>query len=127
MAKSKRKSPAGVATNDLVFSAYAGTNDQVFPFIVSLYVPRGSRVADVTYGKGVFWRNVPESEYDLLQTDLGTGTNCRDLPYDDASIDCVVFDPPYMHTPGGTAHVNHQNFEGYYRNNKASSASKSSA
>jgi len=22
-----------------------------------------------------------------------------------------------MHTPGGTAHVNHQNFENYYRNN----------
>jgi len=124
MAKSKRKSPAGVATNDLVFSAYAGTNDQVFPFIVSLYVPRGSRVADVTYGKGVFWRNVPESEYDLLQTDLGTGTNCRDLPYDDASIDCVVFDPPYMHTPGGTAHVNHQNYETYYRNNESGSTSK---
>ena len=35
-----------------------------------------------------------------------------------------MFDPPYMHTPGGTAHVNHQNFEGYYRNNRASSASK---
>jgi hypothetical protein len=24
-----------------------------------------------------------------------------------------------MHTPGGTAHVNHQNYEGYYRNNGA--------
>jgi hypothetical protein len=24
-----------------------------------------------------------------------------------------------MHTPGGTAHVNHQNYEGYYRNNSA--------
>jgi hypothetical protein len=32
-------------------------------------------------------------------------------------MDCVVLDPPYMHTPGGTAHVNHQNYEGYYRNN----------
>lgn len=124
MAKSKRKSPAGVPTNDLVFSAYTGTNDEVFPFILSLYVPRGSRVADVTYGKGVFWRNVPEGEYDLLPTDLGTGTDCRDLQYKDASIDCVVFDPPYMHTPGGTAHVNHQNYETYYRNNEAGSTSK---
>lgn len=24
-----------------------------------------------------------------------------------------------MHTPGGTAHVNHQNYEGYYKNNTA--------
>src|SRR5207302_2024538 len=26
-------------------------------------------------------------------------------------------DPPYMHTPGGTAHDGHQNFEHYYKNN----------
>ncbi len=29
-----------------------------------------------------------------------------------------------MHTPGGTAHVNHQNYEGYYRNNESSSRKK---
>ncbi len=29
----------------------------------------------------------------------------------------MVFDPPYMHTPGGTAHDGHQNFEQYYKNN----------
>ena len=29
-----------------------------------------------------------------------------------------------MHTPGGTAHVNHQNYEGYYGNNKANSNKK---
>jgi DNA modification methylase len=45
-------------------------------------------------------------------------------PYQDGSIDCVVFDPPYMHTPGGTAHVDHQNYEGYYKNNLARSEKK---
>jgi len=124
MAKKKRKSPAGVPTNDLVFSAYVGTNDEVFPFILSLYVPKSSRVADVTYGKGVFWRNVPEDAYEVLPTDLTTGVDCRDLPYEDGSINCVVFDPPYMHTPGGTAHVNHQNYETYYRNNRTDSKKK---
>jgi tRNA G10 N-methylase Trm11 len=112
-----RKSPAGVATNDLVFSASRGTNDEVFPQILTLYVPPGSTVADVTYGKGVFWRRVSRERYHLLATDLATGSDCRDLPYTDASLDAVVFDPPYMHTPGGTAHVQHQNYEGYYRNN----------
>src|SRR5438034_9973252 len=29
-----------------------------------------------------------------------------------------------MPTPGGTAHSNHQNYEGYYRNNETSHASK---
>ncbi|MGO9270475.1 MAG: DNA methyltransferase [Terriglobia bacterium] len=121
--KSSRKSPAGVSTNRLVFTACQGTNDDVFPRVMSLYVAPGSTVADVTYGKGVFWKSVPERAYRLLATDLKDGVDCRNLPYGDASIDCVVFDPPYMHTPGGTAHVNHQNYEDYYRNNSAGNGS----
>jgi len=124
LTKRKRKSPDGVSTNDLVFSAYAGTNDEIFPHVVALYVPKGSVVADVTYGQGVFWRRVPAHAYRLKPSDLSTGTDCRELPYEAASIDCVVFDPPYMHTPGGTAHVEHQNFEAYYRNNRAGSDKK---
>ncbi|MCB0200293.1 MAG: site-specific DNA-methyltransferase [Caldilineae bacterium] len=124
MSTKKRKRPDGEATNDLIFSAHAGTNDEVFPYVLSLYVEPGSKVADVTYGKGVFWRRVPEDAYQLLASDLETGVDCRDLPYQDASVDCVVFDPPYMHTPGGTAHVNHQNYEGYYKNNQANSKKK---
>lgn len=122
--RKKRKSPDGVATNDLVFSAYLGTNDEVFPHILCLYVPKGSVVADVTFGQGVFWRRVPEDAYRLKPSDLATGIDCRELPYQAASIDCVVFDPPYMHTPGGTAHVEHQNYEAYYRNNRAGSDKK---
>jgi len=117
----KRKSPDGRATNELVFTAHVGTNDEVFPDILSLYVAPGALVADVTYGRGVFWRRVPAGLYDLRPTDISTGTDCRELPYADGSVDCVVFDPPYMHTPGGTAHVGHQNFEGYYGNNRAPS------
>jgi hypothetical protein len=122
--KSCRKSPAGISTNQLVFSAYQGTNEDVFPQVISLYVAPGSTVADVTYGKGVFWKRIPKDTYRLLATDLKNGVDCRNLPYGDASIDCVVFDPPYMHTPGGTAHVNHQNYEEYYRNNSAENGSR---
>ena len=121
--RSRRKSPAGISTNQLVFTAYQGTNEDAFPHVISLYVAPGSTVADVTYGKGVFWKRVPEGTYRLLATDLKNGVDCRKLPYGDGSIDCVVFDPPYMHTPGGTAHVNHQNYEDYYRNNSADNGS----
>ncbi|PYJ03103.1 MAG: DNA modification methylase [Verrucomicrobia bacterium] len=107
----------GVATNALTFSAYQATNDEVFPDILKLYVPVGSLVADVTFGKGVFWKNIPAGTYDLRASDLRSGVDCRKLPYGDTTMDCVVFDPPYMHTPGGTAHQNHQNFELYYCNN----------
>jgi transcriptional regulator with XRE-family HTH domain len=119
----KRKSPTGVSTNDLVFSAHVGTNDDLFPKILCLYVGQGSTVADVTYGKGVFWKNVPKDKYRLLSTDINNGVDCRSLPYGDNTIDCVVLDPPYMHTPGGTAHVGHQNYEGYYRNNSVTNSS----
>jgi len=119
--KAKRKSPGGIATNDLVMSAYAGTSDKVFPHVISLYVDPGSVVADVTFGKGVFWKLIPPGLYDLKATDVSTGVDCRELPYADGSLDCVVFDPPFMHSPGGSAHAGHQLFENNYRNNKASS------
>ena len=106
----------GTPSNDLVFSAAVAGNDSVFPDILRLYVAPGSVVADVTYGQGVFWRNIPDDEYDLWATDILTGTDCRDLPYSDGVIDCVVLDPPYMHSPGGTAHVGSP-FEHHYRNN----------
>jgi hypothetical protein len=121
--KKKRKSPAGISTNNLIFTAHQGTNEKVFKEVVSLYVPTKSTVADVTYGKGVFWKSIPKDSYKLLATDLKDGVDCRDLPYADGQIDCVVFDPPYMHTPGGTAHVNHQNYESYYKNNAAANGS----
>lgn len=122
--KRPRKSPAGIATNNLVFSAHTGTNAEIFPNILKLYVPPKSKIADVTYGKGAFWRNVPQGIYEVLDSDLKRGIDARALPYGDSGIDCVVFDPPYMHTPGGTAHEGHQNFESYYKNNHASDTVK---
>jgi hypothetical protein len=118
--KTGRKAPDGVATNQLVHSAHTGTNDVLFAQILNLYVAPKSLVADVTYGRGVFWKAVPKDRYRLLATDLATGVDCRQLPYEDRSVDCVVLDPPYMHTPGGSAHVGHQNYENYYKNNGSS-------
>ncbi len=122
--KKKRKSPEGISTNKLVFSAAQGTNDQIFPQVLSLYVRPGSTVADVTFGKGVFWKNVPKGRYHLLATDIKMGIDSRALPYEKESLDCLVFDPPYMHTPGGTAHAGHQNYENYYANNVAQGGSE---
>lgn len=107
----------GAPTTDLILTAHTGRNAHVFPQILQLYVPTGSTVADVTYGKGAFWRDVPNGLYDLRPTDIKTGVDCRALPYADGSMDCVVLDPPYMHSPGGTAHATHEAFESHYGNN----------
>jgi hypothetical protein len=121
--KKPRKSPSGIATNNLVFSAVVGQNAEMFPDILALYVKPGSSVADVTYGTGAFWKNVPKAVYVLYKSDLNPKpslpdvkqADSRKLPYATESLDCIVFDPPYMHTPGGTAHEGHQNFESYYK------------
>jgi hypothetical protein len=98
----KKRIQGGITTSNLTVSAYVAGNAEVFPHILDLHVPRGAIIADVTYGKGVFWRRVDTSKYQLLATDMATGVDCRELPYSDASIDCVVLDPPYM--------------EGFFRN-----------
>ena len=86
----------GETTSDLIMSAYVEGNADVFPKILELHVPVGSVVADITWGKGVFWRNIPDGLYEVKATDIATGVDCRNLPYDDMSVDCVVLDPPYM-------------------------------
>ena len=83
-------------SDELILSAYKATNDEVFPRVLRLHVKEGSKIADITYSKGTFWKKVDKTKYVLLPTDLKTGVDCRKLPYADGEIDCVVFDPPYM-------------------------------
>jgi hypothetical protein len=92
----KRKSPAGESTTDVVLSSHVGDNAPVFREILRLFVPDGSTIADVTWGKGAFWRTVPEGLYKVLPTDIQMGVDCRSLPYDDGTLDALVLDPPYM-------------------------------
>jgi hypothetical protein len=79
-----------------VFSAQVAKNNVVFKQLMDLHVPKGSTVADVTFGRGNFWSAMPEGQYQLMATDLADGVDCRRLPYDDATIDAVVLDPPYI-------------------------------
>jgi len=99
----KKRVVTGKSSTDLIFSAYVRNNEEIFPLILSLYVPVGSEIADVTYGKGVFWKKVNQENYNLHFSDIKTGIDCRNLPYENQSMDCVVIDPPYM--------------EGFYRRN----------
>jgi hypothetical protein len=120
-----RRRPAGVATTDLTLSAHVGSNADVFAQLMALHVPEGSRVADVTWGKGAFWRQIPDGRYEVLATDLQTGVDCRALPYADGEIDALVLDPPYMEGlfRRDTAHLagsgSHAAFRGRYSDGSA--------
>jgi hypothetical protein len=92
----KRKTPDGVSTSNLVLSAYVGNNAEIFPLVLKLHVPDGAKIADVTFGTGIFWKNIPPNKYQLYPSDLKTKVDCRNLPYADESMDAVVLDPPYM-------------------------------
>jgi len=93
---SKKRVQGGVCTADVTMSAFVAGNADVFPKILDLHVPFRSKIADVTYGSGVFWKNVDLSKYELIASDIADGIDCRSLPYEDASFDALVLDPPYM-------------------------------
>lgn len=109
--KKQRRTQSGITTSALICSASIGGNDDVFKNILCLHVKEGSKIADVTFGKGVFWNRVDLSKYNLYASDLclkndtlkkykkiepKTGIDCRNLPYENLSFDCLVIDPPYM-------------------------------
>ena len=101
---SNRRTQGGISTTDVVMSAFVGGNADIFPEILELHVPLGAKIADVTYGSGVFWKNVDLTKYTMVPSDIANGIDCRALPYDAESFDALVLDPPYM--------------EGLLRNNK---------
>jgi len=119
--KPQRKQ-SGVSTSDVIVSSHHGDNSGVFPDILKLHVPVGSIVADITYGRGVFWKNVALSDYTLLKSDLKIGMDWNNLPYEEDSLDAIIFDPPYMEglyrktkkaLAGGGSH---QSFQDAYSN-----------
>ena len=115
----KRVVRNGAPTNDLVLSAHVDGNESVFPKILGLYVKPGS----------IGWPMLPMARacsggtcsraaiVSWLRTFRMVWTAAIS-PTTMGEIDCVVLDPPYMHSPGGTAHLAQEfPFERYYANN----------
>jgi SAM-dependent methyltransferase len=96
-----------------------GTNADLIANVAKLYLAAGALVADVTYGKGVFWRKCGHHSCTIFASDLSPipplaaqedflsplrilplAADFRHLPYETRSLDIVVLDPPYIHNPG---------------------------
>lgn len=84
-----------------VFNCIQGTNADLIAAVARLYLKKGDRVADITFGRGVFWQKLSLSDYLFNKSDKitcpGSPHDFRKLPYADGHFDVVVFDPPYAH------------------------------
>ena len=89
-----------------VLTAKKGTNADLFPDILRLYLDDGAEILDMTYGTGVFWRQIPDDKYTVARNDIDPGRG--DTHYDfralpaawNESYDAVILDPPYLYTGG---------------------------
>lgn len=87
-------------TGHAILSAKLGRNADIFPDILKVYAPQGSRILDATFGKGNFWKKINTAKYDLVTNDLIEAADfhfdLRSIPLPDSSFDTIVLDPPYM-------------------------------
>jgi len=90
--------------NEGVYTAYVGRNALLIERVSHLHFKENDKIADITYGKGVFWKNIDLNKYDFYPSDIitcpETPYDFKDLPYEDNFFNVVVFDPPYAHNPG---------------------------
>jgi methylase of polypeptide subunit release factors len=106
----------------IVSSVVIGNNADLIAEVARLYLPEKARVADVTYGKGVFWRKVKPfllNASDLNHPNENLRHDFRKLPYKNGEFDVTVFDPPYVHNPGkgsmlNARYENHDTTAGMY-------------
>jgi len=81
-----------------------GNNDfSIIKSILKLHVPQGFIDLDPTYSKGNFYKHLPEPKlkYDISpQTDDTLQSCVTELPIKTNSLNCIIFDPPFLATSG---------------------------
>lgn len=85
----------------MILTCIYGRNADLIKDVADQYFKPGDKIADVTYGKGNFWTKVDLSQYDFYPSDIKTGIDFRDLPYEDDFFNVLALDPPYVHSAGG--------------------------
>jgi len=102
----------------VVYTSHKAHNDVLLENVERLYFKKGDHIADVTYGKGVFWKKLKKSDYHCYWSDIVThesyphveNIDFRKLPYENDCMDVVIFDPPYHHT-GNNQRQNEKDYQ----------------
>lgn len=77
--------------------------DEIIKDILVLHNEGNNIDCDPTYSKGIFYKNIPRPPYtsDIDPWDILTmEADCRNLPYIDNFIQCMMFDPPFVVSSG---------------------------
>jgi len=106
---------------DVVRSMYFD-QEEILRGIMTLHSPQGFE-CDMTYGNGVFWKNLPQPrlKFDINPQVDGVIQACSSsLPIETGTLQSVVFDPPFLTyirdgREGNGAMVMAKRFAGYWR------------
>ena len=111
-----------------VISSVSYDQREIIRNILRLHVPSGQIDCDPTYSKGVFYADgtipQPRLRFDLYPSGPGIEkADCRHLPLEDATLNCIILDPPFLATKGpsllsGLGNVLNRRF-GVYPNEQA--------
>lgn len=90
---------------DTLYTVETGTSAQVVAKLLRVLYPDAATVLDATHSRGAFW-GPATAHLRIIGTDLDPAgakdarADFTRLPFLDASVDVVVFDPPYITDPG---------------------------
>ena len=81
------------------------SQEEIIKNILELHVSNHIIDCDPTFSKGIFYKNtsinVPKYRYDISPIDDTVQyADCRHLPLEDKSLNCIMFDPPFLATKG---------------------------
>jgi DNA modification methylase len=85
-----------------MLTCFQGSTNIVFQRILNFFVKEGSIVLDITYGRGLSWKDLKEN-YKIIKVDkrklfddvIKADFNDYLKKKESNSVDCIYFDPPY--------------------------------
>ena len=97
----------------MVIKSTSYSNSELIKSILKLHVPNNQIDCDPTCSKGIFYKDTniepPRLRFDLIpQTEGCLQADCRHLPIEDDSLNCIMFDPPFVICSGPSLKTNKQ-------------------
>lgn len=94
-------------------SSISYNQEEIIENILKLHVPQGFIDCDCTYSKGNFYKSgkikQPQYKFDKFPQTEDTIESCAtDLPLENNSINCVMFDPPFLATTGKSLKIENE-------------------